>query len=36
VTWVWDHLAQPQLRFVLGGPPGTAVGVRYLLLNCER
>jgi hypothetical protein len=35
-TLIWEKLADTRLRFVAGGPPGTAVGLRYVVLTCDR
>jgi hypothetical protein len=33
---VWEKPADGRLRFVVGGPPGTALGLRYVVLTCDR
>jgi hypothetical protein len=35
-TLVWEKLRDARLRFVVGGPPGTALGLRHLVLTCDR
>jgi hypothetical protein len=35
-TLIWDKLGDRQLRFVVGGPPGTALSIHHIMLACER
>jgi hypothetical protein len=35
-TLIWDRPRDARLRFVVGGPPGTALGLRHIVLTCDR